>query len=384
MPHDLPPQTDTAAGADSPVQWAKTTRYVAAAFLIVAIAVLLLFLIPVIDTVALGFIIAFLMYLPIRALKRRVRFSYSLTVILLYLLLVVIIVVLGITAFSVFSKQSGELSAALEAAIAEIKEHEDALDQLVARISASAGTWLAGVLASAVSGVLGMLGIVAAGLFFSLLLLLALGNARGALAGWITPRSEREATLMLMKLDQVWVGYMVAQVIYGTALAVLSFIQYSLLGVPFPFVMAVLTGLISLIPTIGGLLASLIVAIPCLLLGSTVLTDMSNGTFALLVLAINVIITQITYNFFALPIVGKFVKLPTAVVFVGVLIGVALGSIILAFLAVPILSTVTIVGGYVLAKIAQREPFPGETLPDPPEAGFFSQLLIKSPTGKDS
>ena len=379
MPHDLPPQTGAAAGGDPPVQWAKTTRYMAAAFLIVAIGVLLLFLIPVIHTVALGFIIAFLMYLPIRALTRRSSIRYSLAVILLYVLLVVIIVVIGVTAFSVFSKQSDTLSAALEAAIADIEEHEDALDQLVARVGSSAGAWLAEALASTVSGVLGLLGLVLAGLFFSFLLLLAMGNAKGALADWITPRSDRESILLLMKLDQVWVGYLVAQVIYGTALAVLSFIQYSLLGVPFPFVMAVLTGLISLIPTIGGLLASLIVSIPCLLLGSTVLTDMSNLTFALLVLALNVVITQITYNFFALPIVGKYVKLPTALVFVGVLVGVALGSIVLAFLAVPILSTLTIVGGYVLAKIAQREPFPGETVPDPLEEGFFSQLLIPSP-----
>jgi predicted PurR-regulated permease PerM len=319
------------------------------------------------------------MYLPIRALTRRSSIRYSLAVILLYVLLVVIIVVIGVTAFSVFSKQSDTLSAALEAAIADIEEHEDALDQLVARVGSSAGAWLAEALASTVSGVLGLLGLVLAGLFFSFLLLLAMGNAKGARADWITPRSDRESILLLMKLDQVWVGYLVAQVIYGTALAVLSFIQYSLLGVPFPFVMAVLTGLISLIPTIGGLLASLIVSIPCLLLGSTVLTDMSNLTFALLVLALNVVITQITYNFFALPIVGKYVKLPTALVFVGVLVGVALGSIVLAFLAVPILSTLTIVGGYVLAKIAQREPFPGETVPDPLEEGFFSQLLIPSP-----
>jgi predicted PurR-regulated permease PerM len=379
MPQDLPPQTGPDTGGGSSVQWARTTRYLAAAFLIVAIGVLLLFLIPVIHTVALGFIIAFLMYLPIRALTRRSSIRYSLAVILLYVLLVVIIVVIGVTAFSVFSKQSDTLSAALEAAIADIEEHEDALDQLVARVGSSAGAWLAEALASTVSGVLGLLGLVLAGLFFSFLLLLAMGNAKGALADWITPRSDRESILLLMKLDQVWVGYLVAQVIYGTALAVLSFIQYSLLGVPFPFVMAVLTGLISLIPTIGGLLASLIVSIPCLLLGSTVLTDMSNLTFALLVLALNVVITQITYNFFALPIVGKYVKLPTALVFVGVLVGVALGSIVLAFLAVPILSTLTIVGGYVLAKIAQREPFPGETVPDPLEEGFFSQLLIPSP-----
>jgi uncharacterized membrane protein len=127
---------------------------------------------------------------------------------------------------------------------------------------------------------------------------------------------------------------MTSQVIYGLALGVFSYFQYALLGVPYPFLMAVITGVLSLIPTIGGLLASLIVAIPCLLLGSTVFTEMPNLTFALLALLINVVITQLTYNFLALPIVGRFVNLPTAVVLVGVLVGVALGSIVLAFLAV--------------------------------------------------
>jgi predicted PurR-regulated permease PerM len=93
-------------------------------------------------------------------------------------------------------------------------------------------------------------------------------------------------------------------------------------------------------------------------------------------LGVNIVITQRTYNFLALPIVGKFVQWPTVLVLVGVLAGLALGSIVLAFLAVPILSTLVIVGGYVLAKIARRDPFPGEEVPDPPEKGFFSQLLI--------
>ena len=118
-----------------------------------------------------------------------------------------------------------------------------------------------------------------------------------------------------------------------------SFFEYAVLGVPFPFVMAFVTGFVSLIPSIGGLLATLIVAIPYLLLGSTVFVDMPNEVFALLVMVINVVIAQVTCNFFALPIVGKFLKLPTVVVFVGVLVGFALGSIVLAFLSVPILST---------------------------------------------
>ncbi len=148
--------------------------------------------------------------------------------------------------------------------------------------------------------------------------------------------------------------------------------------------MAVVTGFVSLIPSIGGLLASLIVAVPCLLLGSTVFVDMPNKVFAFLVMVINVIITQVTYNFFALPIVGKFVKLPTVVVFVGVLVGFALGSIVLAFLSVPILSTARVTGSYFLSKVLKRDPFPDETVPDSPEPGFFSQLLLsKLPRPKE-
>ena len=241
-----------------------------------------------------------------------------------------------------------------------------------------AGSWLIQTLESVFGGVFGLLGVLFGGLFFSFLLLLAMGQAQGMMKDWVRPRYRREATLLLTKLDGIWTGYMASQVVYGIALAALSFVEYLLLGVPYPLLMAIITGLVSLIPTVGGLLASAIVAIPCLLLGSSVMTDMPPTTFALLVLGINIVITQVTYNFLALPIVGKYVNLPTAFVLVGVLIGLALGSIVLAFLAVPILSTVFMAFRYVLAKVSAREPFPGEKVPDPPKPGFFSQLLVVS------
>ena len=80
---------------------------------------------------------------------------------------------------------------------------------------------------------------------------------------------------------------------------------------------------------------------------------------------------------------GKFVQLPTVLGLVGVLAGLALGSIALSFVEVPILSTLVIVGGYVLAKIARRDPFPGEEVLDPPWEGFFSQLLTASTGGAE-
>jgi len=87
------------------------------------------------------------------------------------------------------------------------------------------------------------------------------------------------------------------------------------------------------------------------------------------------LITQVSYNFVALPIIGKFVRLPVAAVLIGVLAGVAMGNILLAFLVVPILSTLTIIGGYLLAKVAGREVSPELEIEAGKEAGFFSQML---------
>jgi predicted PurR-regulated permease PerM len=215
-------------------------------------------------------------------------------------------------------------------------------------------------------------------LLFSFFLMLDLNRGRGVLVDWVPPEYHREITLLLSKLDGIWVGYITAQVIYGTLLAAFSLVEFTLLGVPFPVVMAIMTGIISLIPTIGGLLSSAIVASFCLIFGSSVLVDMSNATFALLVVLIGVVITQVTYNFIALPIVGRYVQLPVSVVFVGVLAGLALGSIVLAFLVVPILATLRIFGSYILSKVMGREPFPDETVPERPQPGFFSQLFVSS------
>ncbi len=107
------------------------------------------------------------------------------------------------------------------------------------------------------------------------------------------------------------------------------------------------------------------------------LTEMSPLSFAVLVTAINVVITQISYNFVALPVIGKYVRLPVAAVLIGVLAGVAIGNILLAFLIVPILSTLTILGGYLLSKVAGREPDTKQVPEDRKEAGFFSQLLFQ-------
>jgi hypothetical protein len=73
--------------------------------------------------------------------------------------------------------------------------------------------------------------------------------------------------------------------------------------------------------------------------------------FTVMITAFDVIVTQLAYNFVMLPIIGKAVNLPISVVLVGVLVGFAMGTILFAFLVVPLIATALILVRYVLAKI---------------------------------
>jgi predicted PurR-regulated permease PerM len=355
--------------------WPTPARYLAFVILLLGLLAILIFIKPVFDTVALGFIFAFLFYSPINWISRHFKNKYGLAAGLFYMLVFSLLILFIIGGIGYFSTSIKNLHQEITPAI-DTLELPAAIPETVKSGIQNVATGYSDALLSFISGLAGVIGLVFVALFFSALLLLNLHQACGALAKWIPDQLQGEVRQILHNLDRVWVGYMTAQIIYGVVLAAGSWVEYALLGVPYPVLMAVMTGVISLIPTIGGLVASGIVAIPCLLLGSTVLTDMSPLSFTLLVTAINVVITQFSYNFIALPVIGKFVRLPVAAVLIGVLAGVAMGNILLAFLVVPILSTLTIFGSYLLSKVAGREPGPAYVPEDHKEVGFFSQLLV--------
>ena len=57
------------------------------------------------------------------------------------------------------------------------------------------------------------------------------------------------------------------------------------------------------------------------------------------------------------------VSLPLPVIIIGIIVGTALGGALGAFLIVPILGTARVIVIYLMAKVRQRDPFPGEEMP---------------------
>jgi predicted PurR-regulated permease PerM len=359
---------------EPPIVWSTPARYLAIILLLITLVAMVIFIKPVFATVSLGFIFALIFYAPINWISKLFKGRYGLATIVFCLLvaIVLILLILGVLGYLVDNGNSlrEQLSTALDSFTLP-ETIPESITNAIQQFSA----WYRDALASLILGVVGFIGLVFVALFFSALLLINLNQARGGLVKIIPDLHQNEVQRILKNLDGVWAGYMTAQIIYATVLAIGSWIEYTLLGVPYPVLLAILTGLLTLIPSIGGWISNILVDIPCLLLGSTKFTEMSNLTFTIIVALINIVITQVSYNFIALPVVSKYVRLPVALVFVTVLAGVATGNILLAFLIVPILSTITIIGGYLLSKVVKRDIGSGIVDDDSKKVGFFSQLL---------
>lgn len=397
--------------------WDTTARYIGLILLALVGYVALRLIAPILQLVFMTFILSFLFHAPVRGIARRWNMSNTRALIVVYAGVVIIIVlalllipriinninlVLDNMGNAVADAQRqmqayqpedgtvtvGDASFSVDFLIQPIRDFitngataaptppapiEGLSLRSTAALASTVGAGIAGFLGGFVTTVAGYTFLLLFSLLVTYFVLLDWPNRRGLLNQLISPAYDREVSLILCKLDETWGGFFRGEFIIGLIMTAISLVQYWLMGVPAPVPLAFLNGFLGIIPGIGGPLSSVIVSIPCLLLGSTVLTGMSNLAFAILVLVLNAVVTSVAYTLISPFVLGKATKLPIPLVMVGSFIGLAAGGILGAFLAVPLISSFLLLVSYLIAKVYARDPFPGE--PAPASAvGFLSQL----------
>ncbi len=233
------------------------------------------------------------------------------------------------------------------------------LQTILGQLFNVAGT-VTGTVTSAISTVAGLVTTILLALFLSFLLLIDLPNSLKNFSRWIPPGYHREVALLMYKIQRVWNGFFRGQLLIAAIITLLTWGQLELMGVVGAPFLAIFTGLISLIPTLGGFIALFPLTLLPLINGSTVLTEVPNGLFALLVAGINLAITQVIWNVAAPYILGDALDLPLPIIVIGVFIGGAIGGILGAFLVAPIMGTIRVIVVYLLYKLAMKDPFPDQ------------------------
>lgn len=395
------PQKKESLTADLPVHWEGKTRMLVAFFLVVGCALAFVVISPVFTILAIGFIFAFILFYPVKAIAKRMPKHYTLALVIVFVLVALVLLFAIVSVSKNLISQTQNLVDQLEnLTISQVESSLSSVGINVGQISSkipsntlikdlggqipagdsstlpaglvsSVATRLTGSIAGAATGIANLF----TGLFIGFLLMLNMHGGRGKMAAWVPPNMQVDFKSLLSAMDQMWVRYMLVQVIYGSCIAAGSFLIFILLGVPAPLPLAIVSGLLSIVPIIGGLLASFVIAIICLMLGSTKFTDISNVQFALIVLVLQVLVTQGVYFGIGLPLTGKMVKLPVVVVMLGAMIGISTGNLLVAFLAVPLISTFKVFGSYLLAKALNLEKAPIDEFEVDNDPGFFNQLM---------
>ncbi len=174
----------------------------------------------------------------------------------------------------------------------------------------------------------------------------------------VVPRAYRsEMAMLLHRLDRTWRAYLRGQLYLMLIIGVLTWIGATAIGLPGAFPLAVIAGVMELIPNLGPFLAAIPAVIVALIQGSTFL-PVNNLIFALIVIGLYIIIQQVENTFVVPRILGEAVDLHPLVVLIGVVVGANVGGILGALLAAPVIATVREVVSYLYAKILGENPFP--------------------------
>ncbi len=156
-----------------------------------------------------------------------------------------------------------------------------------------------------------------------------------------------DANLIWSEVEEKLGGWVRGEIVLMIAVGVMSGIGYWLLGLPNALALAVLAGLLEIVPVIGPILSSA----PAVLFALAM-----DPVTALLVAGYALIVQQVENNILVPRVMGRTIGISPLAVLVGILVGAALYGIPGAFLAVPVAGALQVVLAHVLRTEDAAKP----------------------------
>ncbi len=197
-----------------------------------------------------------------------------------------------------------------------------------------------GLAANTADGFVKIVSVIFGGLLSFLLIvilsfyLLVQENGISKFLGLITPIKHEKYIIDLWKRSQIKIGdWMKGQILLGLIIAILVYLGLVILGVENALLLAVLTGVLELIPVFGPILASI----------PAILTAFIGGglTSALLVIGLYIIVQQFESQLIYPLVVKKIVGVSPIIVILALIIGAKLAGFLGIVLSVPLISAFT-------------------------------------------
>jgi predicted PurR-regulated permease PerM len=164
-------------------------------------------------------------------------------------------------------------------------------------------------------------------LAFTFYFLLARQNAKDILKGFIGEGAADEVLIVLRSVEQRLGSWVRGELLLMMIVGLLSYVGLTLLHVEFALPLAILAGLLELIPMIGPVVS----AIPAILVALS-----ASPLLALSVVALYVVVQQIENNILVPIVMKKSVGFPPIVTILALMIGGRLAGITGAVISIPV------------------------------------------------
>ncbi len=367
--------------------WGTNTKLVIALTIIVIIGALLVKFQFIITPLVMAFLLSYLFHPVADLLQRKLRFSWTAAVSLIFLLLVVLF--LGLLTLGGVG-----LVQQVQSLVVIVQDALRTLPQLIQDISGRVIQFgpfrvdfshldlndlsqqvlgMVQPLLSRTGSLLGTLAGSAANFFgWTLFVLLVsyftLVESKGLRDQIITveiPGYNQDFGRLSRDLGRIWNAFLRGQIIIFVLTVIVYSIVLTILGVHYAIGLAFLAGLARFVPYVGPAVNWTILAIVAYFQEYT-LFHLPDLTYMLIVLVIALFIDQIFDNIVSPRILSSALKVHPAAVLVAAIIAANLFGILGVVVAAPILATATLFWNYIMRKMFDLDPFPEKEVTQPP------------------
>lgn len=184
---------------------------------------------------------------------------------------------------------------------------------------------------------------------------------------------------LLHELGWVWNAYLRGQLTLALLMGTAAFVAATVLGLPNPLILGLISGLLEFIPSIGSGLAIFPAALLALTSESATFPFLEGGTFALVTVIVWAGLQNVEAIILVPRVMGGSLNLHPFVVIVAIIAGASLAGLLGIILAAPAVASLRVFGQYIYGKLMDKDPFPStaiRTAPRPPRPTLLRQEWV--------
>jgi len=151
----------------------------------------------------------------------------------------------------------------------------------------------------------------------------------------LTPPEKKEQVVEVLRKVASKVGdWFRGQVILGVIIAFIDLIGLLIINVPYALTLAVIAGILKIVPTIGPIIAGVL---------ATIVAFTDSPIKALIVIVFFIAVQQLENSFIVPKVMQKAVGLSPVIIIIAILVGAKLLGVAGAILAIPIAASISVV-----------------------------------------